>query len=405
MRRILFSLLLVLLAGCGNQPPAAEQTATPAAAKETATGEIVLTPEMQSKAGIVLANPERRALPSTLRVNGPIATNAEATNAAGSVVEGRLVQVLVNVGDRVQKGQVLARMHSHEIHESRSEFEKAKVEVARLQAQQALAQRNRDRVKRLLDLKAAAVAELDQADGLLRDAAAGVREGQFELTRARQHLEEHLGISAEAPAGHKPGEVEHDDDLIPVKAPIAGAIIARNTSTGAVARPGDDLFVISNLSTVWMLAAVPEQHMAALRPGAAVNVFVNAFPDRAFAGRIARIGDRLNPETRTVEARIVLANPRGELKPEMYAAAELALPGSREAVLVPAAALQEINGLRVVFEQAAPGRFIPRTVDTGRTAGGLIEILGGLDGSRPVVTTGAYALKSQIFKSTLAEED
>jgi membrane fusion protein, heavy metal efflux system len=403
--RPLLSFALTILAACGSKtPPPAEAVPTPQA-KESAPAEITLTPEMAAKAGIALANPERRALPATLRVNGPLAVNAEATNTAGSVVEGRVVEVLANPGDRVQKDQVIARMHSHEIHESRAAYEKSKVELARVEAQQALAQRNRDRLKRLLDLKAAAAADLDLAGGALRDAAAAVRVAQFDLRRNRQHLEEHLGISAESPPGHKPGETDHDDDLIPVKSPIAGAVIARQATAGSVARPGDPLFVISNLSTVWMLAAVPEANMAALRPGAAVNVYVNAFPDRPFPGRLTRIGDQLNPEMRTVEARITLANPRGELKPEMYAAAEFPLPGARETVLVPAAAVQEINGLRVVFEQAAPGRFIPRTVDTGRTAAGLVEILGGLDGSKPVVTSGAYALKSQIFKSTLSEED
>ena len=192
--------------------------------------------------------------------------------------------------------------------------------------------------------------------------------------------------------------------MFPVRAPASGVVISRSISSGSVSKPGDDLFVISDLSSVWMLAAIPEENMGRIRAGMAAQVFVRAFEDRPFPGRLTRIGDQLDAATRTVQARIVLANPRGELKPEMYATAELSAGGTGEALYIPQESLQEMNGHSVVFVATAPNRFHAHAVETGARTGGAIAIVSGLNPGDRVVSRGAFLLKSEMLKSTLTEE-
>jgi cobalt-zinc-cadmium efflux system membrane fusion protein len=396
-------ILAVLLAGCGGKPEAAPAKAAKAESKGE-PGEVHLSPELQKTAGLQLAEVEKRNVPLTFRVNGRLIADEEHTHKAGAITDGRVVKVYFNIGDRVQKGQVLARLHSHDIHESRSEYSKAKLELTRLETQRAFAQRNRDRIRRLLDLKAASQEQADNAENELKNAMANIEAARVEVQRTRQHLEEFLEVSADDPEGHKIGEFDHDDDTAPVKAPASGVIISRSISAGSVTKPGDDLFVISDLSSVWMLASVPEELMGRLHTGMSAQVFVRAFENRPFTGRLTRIGDQLDAETRTVQARIVLPNPRGELKPEMYASAELTSGGTGEALYIPQESVQELNGHSIVFVAGGDNKFHARAVETGTRAGSGVAVISGLAAGDRVVTRGAFLLKSEMLKSTLTEE-
>ncbi len=405
IRLALIPLALALVA-CGPKTAEPAKPAETKSAKDAKPepGEVHLSAELQKTAGLQFANVESRNVPTTFRVNGRLTADEEKTHKAGSVIDGRIVKIFFNVGDRVQKGQVLARLHSHDIHESRSAYQKAKVEITRLQTQLSFAQKNRDRIKRLLDLKAASQEQLDHAENELKNTASNIDSAKLELARTRQHLEEFLEVAAEDPPGHKQGEFDHDDDTAPIKAPSSGVIISRSVSSGSVAKPGDDLFVISDLSSIWMLAAVPEENLGRLKIGMTTQVFVRAFEDKPFPGRLTRIGDQLDPATRTVQARIVLANPRGDLKPEMYAAAEIASAGTGEALYVPQESIQELNGHSIVFITEDNHKFKARAVETGTRANGAVAILSGLSPGDKVVTRGAFLLKSEMLKSTLSEE-
>ncbi|MSV31873.1 MAG: efflux RND transporter periplasmic adaptor subunit [Bryobacterales bacterium] len=396
--------ILALLAACAVKPDGPKHEPPKSAEAKPEPGEVRLSPELQKTAGLRIAEVERRNVPLLIRANGRLVADEEKTHKAGALVDGRVVKVFVNIGDRVQKGQVLARIHSHDIHESRSVFQKAKLELARLETQRSFAEKNRDRILRLLDLKAASQEQLDHAESEVKNMLAGIDTAHLEIQRARQHLEEFLEVSAEDHPEHKQGEFDHDDDTAPIKAPAAGVIISRSISSGSVAKPGDDLFVISDLSSIWMLAAIPEENMGRITAGMNAKVFIRAFNDRPFPGILTRTGDQLDPATRTVQARIVLANPQGELKPEMYATAELAAGGTGEAFYVPQESIQEMNGHSIVFVATRTNKFHARPVETGSRAGASIAIVSGLSAGDRVVTRGAFLLKSEMLKSTLTEE-
>lgn len=397
-------LCLLLLAACAPKPEAAKSEPAKSAEPKPEPGEVRLSPELQKTANIQTVEVEKRNVPLLIHANGRLVADEEKTHKIGTVVDGRVVKVSANIGDHVKKGQILARIHSHDIHESRSEYQKAKVELGRLESQRSYVEKNRDRIRRLLNLKAASQEQLDHAENEVKTALANIESAKLEVQRTRQHLEEFLEVDPDEPSDHKSGETDHDEDTVPIKAPAAGIIISRGVNSGSVAKPGDDLFIVSDLSSIWMLAAIPEEFMGRVHAGMNAQVFVRAFDDRPFSGRLTRTGDQLDPATRTVQARIVLANPRGDLKPEMYATVELAANGTGEALYVPQESIQEMNGQSIVFVATGSDKFHVRPVETGPRAGTVISILSGLKTGDRVVTRGAFLLKSEMLKSTLTEE-
>jgi cobalt-zinc-cadmium efflux system membrane fusion protein len=399
--RILIACAMAALAGCSRQaPPVAKEEAAPAASAK----EVVLSARMQSEGGVAVEPVAARSLPQVLRASGRITVSEERTWRIGAMSEGRILRVAANTGDRVASGQVLARMHSHDIHESRALYRKAVAELAHAQAQEAYSTRTRDRAKRLHALKAASLEQVEHAEAELRGAQTTRANAEVEVERTRRHLVEYLQIALEEPAPHAEGEDEPDEDLIPIKTPASGVVLTRNVTNGTVVAPANELFVISDLSLLWMIAAVNEESLAKLRVGLPASVYVQAYPGRAFRGRITKVGEELDPTTRTIKARIELPNQDGRLKPEMYATAEIEAGGTQPAIFVPQAALQEVGGQSVVFVRRAPDRFEVRPVEIGRTLDGALEVRRGLSAGEAVVARGSFLLRSQMLKSTLGGE-
>ncbi|MCX6603356.1 MAG: efflux RND transporter periplasmic adaptor subunit [Acidobacteria bacterium] len=390
---------LLLAVGCTKEAPKAEVV------KEKKTpGEVKLEPAMVKSANIMSVAVESRTQALVLAVNGRLTANEDRTWHVDSFTEGRILKLFANVGDRVTAGQLVAQMHSHEVHEARSEYQRAKTDLAKLQSQRSYAERTRDRMKRLLELKAASVEQTEHAESQLRDAEAAVKNAQTELERTRVHLVEFLDVPAEDHPEHKAGDFAHDEDAVPIKTRNGGTVIKRETSVGAVVKAADGVYVVSDLTSVWMIAALPEDQLGKVRVGMNAQVKVQAYPDEVFAGKIVRLGDQLDVETRTVPVRIALANPGQKLRPEMYAVAEIGAGGATEAIVMPQAALQDFNGQAVVFVDLGDGKYVVRPVRTGRVQGANVEVLEGVVAGDRVVSRGAFVLKSQMFKSSLAEE-
>jgi cobalt-zinc-cadmium efflux system membrane fusion protein len=395
--------LAMLAAGCSREP-VQEVKAPPAAPAAASEREVVLDAAAQKEAGIVVASVTVRSLPQALHANGRIALNENQTWRVGAVTEGRIVRVLVNPGDRIEQGQVLARMHSHVIHEARAEYRKAVAELARLKGAEAYSQRVRDRARRLYELKAGSLEQTEHAETELRNAQTAVGNASIEVDRTRRHLVEFLQIAPDV-VEHDPGDPHEDDqDLIPIKSPASGTLLTRNVTPGTVVQPSADLFVVSDLTSLWNIASVNEEYLAKLRVGMPVRTYVQAYPDHAFPGRIGKLGEELDPTTRTVKVRVDLPNPGGRLKPEMYATAAIDLGGTEPALFVPQGAPQEVGGQTVVFVMTAPGRFEPRPVQLGRALEGEQEITSGIRAGERVVTQGSFVLRSQLMKASLGQE-
>lgn len=400
MKRVGIILAALAAASCSrNGERRAERVEEPQP-RAAQTSFVTLEPQAQREAGVAVEPAQVRSIPLVLRSTARLTNDENRTWRVGAITEGRIVTVLVNPGDVVREGQVMARMHSHDIHEARANYRKAASELARAQAAQSFAGRARDRARRLFEIKAASLEQVENAEAELRNAETAVASAKAEMERTRSHLVDFLGIPADFTApGHR-----DEDDLIPVRAPAAGVILARNVTPGTVVTPANDVFIVSNLSRLWAIAEVGEEHLSRLRPGMPVKIYVQAYGQEPFSGRIGKLGETLDPATRTVRVRVDVPNPRGRLKPEMYATTEIELGGSTSGVFVPREATQEVRGQTVVFVESAPGRFEPRPVETGQEVNGSVEIARGLKPGERVAVRGTFILKSEFLKASLAEE-
>jgi membrane fusion protein, heavy metal efflux system len=390
--------LLATLAGCGAEKPAA---APPQESSKAPPAEASSSRQM---ADITTSKAISRTVPQRLQTTARLALNENATWHIGSVTAGRVMYVYAKVGDQVSKSDVLARLHSHDIHESRAEYRKAKAELTRLLAQKEYTSRQSNRARRLFELKAGSQQQVESAEAELRNVETALQAAQIELQRATQHLEDFLGVPAEDPHDSSPDAPEEEAGLVPVRAPADGIVMERNVTPGTVVDASAKMFTVSDLQTVWAVLSVNEEYLSRLRLGQPVDVFVQAFPNQPFRGLISWIGEELDPATRTVQVRVALANKTGKLKPEMYAKAEIEMGGETATLLVPQESLQEVNGETVLFVQTAPGRFEVRTVQPGQPLGDLVEIRNGLREGETIAVKGSFVLKSQLLRASLAEE-
>ena len=400
------AILLMTLGGC-SQPAAETEQAEPEAASDPDL--IRLDQEAMRIAGITLGEVEIRKLEEDLQVSGRVTVNQNATARVGSFTEGIVVGCCESVGSDVEKGQVLARLHSHEIHDAEASYWETRAELERRQTELQFAEKFYKRASRLYELKAGSLQKVQEAEATFRSAETLVKIARAGVERADNHLR-YLGLTPEqlpeaADEHAVKGQGAHEEaHLIEVRSPVAGTIIERTVSAGAVVTPSDSLYVISDLRSLWVIAQVPEQHLSLLRSGLTVEVSVRAYPDKTFPARITTIGDALDPETRTVEVRCELNNPGRQLKIEMFATLTIHTGGSREAVVAPLEALQNVDGEEVVFVPEGRVSFRARRVRVGRHSDSVVEIVSGLQAGEKVVVAGAFRLKSELLKAQMIEE-
>jgi membrane fusion protein, heavy metal efflux system len=399
-----FSWALLFLTACGSNPPPPVAAPPPPAPAEKVV-RVDITPVREGR--IQWQAARVAPMPEILQVTGKIGVNENLTSRIGSLVDGRVVAVFANVGDRVARGKMLAQIHSREVHDSRSEYAKAVAELKHREGELEFATNARNRAKKLYELKATSLEQVQRAETDMHNAQLGITSAQAEINRISEHLL-HLGVSAEGAEEEyakpgKPGEFD-EDELVPVVAPIGGTVLKRMFSPGVVVSPASDLMIISDLSSLWVNAEVPERYLSSLKVGRNVNITVQAYGATVFSGRITHIGDSLNPETRTVEVRCETRNADGRLKPEMYATVSFEVGEIHDTLLIPTAAVQDIEGQTAVFVRESDTQFRPRQIRIGRQAGDETQVLEGLKPGELVVSNGSFLLKSELLKSQVAED-
>jgi cobalt-zinc-cadmium efflux system membrane fusion protein len=254
-----------------------------------------------------------------------------------------------------------------------------------------------DRARRLYADKAIPLQEVQRAQVDRVVAEQSLEMARTEVRRTEEALE-HLGItSGEDPSGEK-------GEQIPVKSPIAGAVLEKAVTAGTAVTPGMPLFTVSDLSTLWALAEVDETQLSLLQVGRPVTLRVAAYPSEVFPGTIIFISDSLDPKTRRVSVRCRVANPQGRLKPRMYATLTLGAGDTRTVVAVPSPAVQTIDGKTVVFVTDDAEKFALREVTIGTEVEGWVEVISGIRPGERVATNGSFLLKSELLKATVAED-
>jgi len=381
----------VLLLACGSPQAPVEPAAAPV---EPASDAIELSVEQRANAGIAVAAARLVTQATRMTAPGRLALDETRTARVGSLQEAVVLETRVQVGDRVGRGQLLATMHGHALHDAWAGYRKAVAERRRAENQLAYATETHERARRLYADKAIALQEVQRADVDRVAAVESLEIARAEILRAIEELE-HVGVNVSETTG-EPVAAPDSAEQIPVRSPVQGAVLERLVTPGTTVTPGTPLFVISDLTTLWAIAEVDESRIARLRNGSAAEIVVGAYPGERFPGTITFIGDTVNPETRRLMVRSTVPNPDGRLKPDMFAVVTLGEADPREVVVVPQSAIQPMDDRSVVFVEERPGRFVARQVEVGVQSDGNVEILRGVAAGEQVVVAGSFVLKSEM---------
>jgi cobalt-zinc-cadmium efflux system membrane fusion protein len=410
----------------------------------TTTNELVVRAEALSALKIEIVGVTQRPAVAPLQVTGTIEVNQQQTQTVTPLVGGRVERVYVALGDRVRAGAILATLASPQIAELRgnlrtaqtrlslaqrnlSRVQRAENRVAVIQAKAKLdeAEATLRRVRRLVDLGAGAGKDLIAAEAAYKTAKADydfqsnialsreVQQAQAEFETAQAEvaqLRQSLGALG-APINQAEVDDRRDISLIPLRAPVSGAVKERFVNAGAGLEAGKPLFTIANLSSMWVIANVPEAQVGLLRVGAPAEIRSAALGKSAIAGRINYIDPQLNEETRTARVRVEVPNPGERLKVGMFievnfqAGVAETEPGSGELV-IPADAVHRLGDRTVVFlPKNEAGHFEVRDVQIDGEVEGYSRVTNGLSLGDRVVTKGGFTLKSLIMKGQFGEDD
>jgi cobalt-zinc-cadmium efflux system membrane fusion protein len=348
-------------------------------------GSVKMTVEVQKQNGVVVVPAKKQRLAGVVSATGKVEANADRIAHVSPRISGKVISVRASLGDSVSAGQSLAVLDSVELGEAFSRYHQSRTKLS-------LAQSNMDRIKTLVEKKIAARKDILQA------------ETDYKTAQTELHTdEERLSLYGVSPSDV--GGEGRKRPLLPVRSPIGGIITEKHAIVGELADPSKSLYTVADLSSVWVVVDVNEKDLSKVHKGQAASVTVGAFPDLRLKGRITYIADLVDESTRTVKARIEVANPGRKLKPEMFATVELVLAADAPPVLaVPEDALQDLDGKKIVFVAESETELAARPVQAGRTAGGLVEIVSGLKEGERYAVKGAFILKSEVKKGEVTDE-
>jgi cobalt-zinc-cadmium efflux system membrane fusion protein len=348
-------------------------------------GSVRMSAEIQKQNGVVVAAVTQQRLAGVISATGKVEANADRIAHVSPRISGKVVSVKASLGDSVAAGQPLVTLDSVELGEALNRYHQSRTKLA-------LAQSNMERIKTLVEKKIAARKDILQAETDYRTAQTELHTDEERLSLYGVTLSELNGDGRRK-------------QLLPVRSPIGGIITEKHAIVGELSDPSKSLYTVADLSSVWVLVDINEKDLAKVRKGQAATVIVGAYPDLKLKGRITYIADFVDQATRTVKARIEVANPGRKLKPEMFATVELALAADAPPVLaVPEDALQDLDGKKVLFIAEGEAEFEARPVEAGRTAGGMVEIVSGLKEGERYAVKGAFILKSEVKKGEVKDE-
>ena len=351
------------LAGCAKPVPAATP---PVQAMHLDDGSIAVDKMSPLRQRLQIAAVQEQEIATQTQAPGSIEAMPEKLVKITPPLAGRITRLQRSLGDSVKAGDPLFTLDSAELSAAYADDSKAR--SALLQARQEL-----ERQKTLFEAEIAARKEYEAAQAAYDQAGSDARASADKLAQ--------YGADAR-------GTRRARRDYV-LRSPIAGTVIAMEGAQGGYWNDiNAPVMTVADLSTVWLSANVAERDLAQVAVGQAASISVDAWPGKAFEGKVAYVGAVLDPETRTVKVRVAIDNRAGAFKPGMFAHAGFA-GASRRALLVPAAAVLQSGPSTRVMVERSPLVFTPRTVEVGASHDGQVEIVSGLKaGERIVVKEG-----------------
>ena len=370
---VLLAAVALGVAGCNSGDRASQMTSYSAKESKNAEPELfTIRPEQMSHVQVVTVEPTK--LSRVLRLTGAVAYNAFNTTPVITQVGGPVSRILVVPGERVKLGQALLDVSSPDYSLLFATYLKARDSFR-------VADRNYARAQDLYAHQAIAERDLLQAESDRNQAQADLNASLLGLKI--------LGIPRPEDLEKAPSSSE-----IPLLAPIGGEIVERDVAPGQLLQAGTtQAFVISNMSTVWVLANIYQSDLANVKVGDEVTVQTDSYTDK-FHGKISFISPALDPNTRTLQARIVVDNPGEKLKNNMYVTATVDAGVQQNAIAVPdASVLRNDENQPFVYVATGSNQFARRAVDIGQSQAGKTQILRGLIAGDKVVGDGSLFLQ------------
>lgn len=327
--------------------------------KPSHSNQIKISVEKVQKLGVKTERAAMRVLDKTVRAVGRVEANERHIYSIAPKFEGWIEKLYVNTtGEVVKKRQALFDVYSPELVSAQREY--------------AIAARGVVSVKDADENTKRSMQKLAEAS-LLRLKNWDISEQQVkELAKS-----------------------ETSKRSLTFHAPVNGIVLEKKAFQGMRFMPGEMLYQIADLSSVWVIADVFEQDIALVKMGAKAKVKINAYPDKAFEGAITYVYPTLNSATRTIPVRLEIANPKGLLKPAMFAEVEISVSDKRKVLSVPTAAVIDSGTRQIVLVQIEEGRFEPRVVKLGNRSDSYVEVLNGVTEGEAVVVAANFLIDAE----------
>lgn len=364
----------------GMSPPAGRSDA----AKGEETVEVSLEPEAVERAGIKIVAVKAQSSFSAVTVPGTVMSNAYRDTKVNALVGGIVRQVMVELGAEVRRDAALAVIFSSELADAQTKY-------LSMRAMLDADHQKLERTEKLVAIGSASRQELEEVTA--------VHVGhETEVAAARQRLLL-LGLSPEGVARLETASQVVSE--VTVTSPADGLVITRSVNPGQVITAGQELFVVTDLSTVWAIGDLYERDFSRVRVGAPATITIPSTRDRLLKGRVAYIDPRVDPATRTAKVRVEVPNRSGDLRLGMFVTMGIEPATTERITVVPRAAVQTIGDRSVVYVPAEgeEGKFVERTVKLGPPSGEFVPVLEGLKPGDKVVTDGSFLLRSEAART------
>lgn len=342
-----------------NKPAAVDHTGHQTNAPVMAMGDTVtLDAKARQLAGVQTAQAIVKPLTKEIKTTGKIAMNESGRTYITSRVEGRVDELYVTAdGETIAPGQAIAAVYSPTYIAAQEEY------LLTLENVQKLKNAGKDIVQINKSLVTASRRKLQLLN---------VPDSDITHLEHTRQINDHMTIYAQ----------------------FGGTVLEKQVLPGAFIMPGDKLYSLSDLSTVWLYADIYEKDIAGIKPGQPVMVNSGAYPGETFTGQVTFINPVLDDATRTVKVRVEMANPSGKLKPNMFVNANVQIPLG-DSLVIPESSVLDTGSRKIVFVAQSDDTFVKRDVVTGQYADGYVQILSGLQPSETVVTAATFLIDSQ----------
>jgi cobalt-zinc-cadmium efflux system membrane fusion protein len=372
--------------GGGNRPPNPPLSASNVEVSSQARR--FYRPTEAEWASLVIETVQKRAVWPEQFTEGKISIDEDRATPIFSPYSGRVTKLLAKPGDFVERGQPLFVVETNDTVQTLSDFMSAVAAVNKARSALSLAQTVEKRNRDLYEGKAVPLKDLQQAQADLTTAQNDFRTSETVLEAARSRLRILGRTDAEISAFEQTGKITSET---PIYAPISGTVVQRKIGPGQFVGSGssDPVFVIGDLSTVWLVAYVREADASKVQIGQKVGFTVLAYPDRVFDAKISHVAASLDPVTRRLMIRATVDNPGAQLKPEMFATVGIFVGEERYDPVVPREAVIYEGATARVWVVGDDKTIEARQVKPGIIAGGGLQILEGLQPGERIVAKGS----------------